>query len=188
VLSATLAVVLVGAAGATSVFLVGSKQHRDDRAAYLTYERAVLVPVGIGVLVRREMDQTLQRLRDASISPAGAVRTAGEWSSAFASLREHIVALTPPAFLGDIERRWTVAIDSYTRVPGIVLQAARAIGSVRLSLIDAAENAVKRAVGFFDRAAEWMQFHRRRLGLGPTSELPDPAATRASRRAASSGW
>ena len=176
-LFASLAVVLVGAAGATSVFLVGSKQRRDDRAAYLTYERAVLVPVGIGILVRHEMDQAVQRVRDGSISPAEAVRAAGEWSSAFASLREHIVALTPPAFLGDIERRWTVAIDSYTRVPGVVVRAARASRGDRLSLIDAAENAVKRAVGSFDRAAERMQFHRRRLGLGPTSELPDPAVT-----------
>ena len=176
-LFATLAVVLVGAAGATSVFIVGLKQRRDDRAAYLTYERAVLVPVGIGLLVRKEMEQTVQRLRDGSTSTALVVRSAGEWSSAFASLREHIVALAPPAFLGDIEDRWTAAIDSYARVPGIIVQAARASGGRQPSFIDAAETAVKRAVGSFDRAAERMQFHRRRLGLGPTSELPDPAVT-----------
>ncbi len=47
-LFASLAVILAGAAGATAVFLVGSKQRRDDRAAYLAYERAVLIPLAAG--------------------------------------------------------------------------------------------------------------------------------------------
>jgi len=45
---ATAAVAALGGIGATSVFLVGSAQRRQDRAAYLRYERAILVPIKDG--------------------------------------------------------------------------------------------------------------------------------------------
>jgi hypothetical protein len=178
---ATLAVILVGVAGATTVFLVGSTQRRDDRAAYLVYERVVLVPlVDGGRVVQLEMKPSLDQLRAGSISTPEALRRADAWKRALAKVRSDVVALAPPAFLRDMERRWLAAIDLYAQIPDLFVQAARASSDNRAPLLDAAENAGKRADDLFDRASERMQFHRRRLGLGPTSKLPDPAATRAS--------
>ena len=149
-LFATLAVVLIGAAGASSVFLVGSKQRRDDRKAYLAYERAILVPIDA---VREVVEEMRSGVRDAS-------RVQG-WRGTLAQARSVIADLEPPSFLLDGEQRWIRAVDAYD----VVAQGFD-------------PDALQRADDLFDRAAELVQVHRRRLGLGPTTRLPDPAARR----------
>jgi hypothetical protein len=88
-----------------------------------------------------------------------------------------VIALDPPPFLDDVERRWTAAIDVYLEIPALFEQAAAVTGAARTTLLDRAVAAGQRADKLFDRAASAMQAHRRRLGLGPTHDLPDPAAT-----------
>lgn len=149
-LFATLAVVLIGAAGASGVFLVGSKQRRADRKAYLAYERAVLVPIDAVWGVVEEMR-----------SGARDDLTVQVWRGALAQARSMIANLDPPSFLRDVEERWTRALDAY--------DAAAQQGG---------PDALRRADGLFEDAARVMQFHRHRLGLGPTTKLPDPAVRR----------
>ncbi len=181
VLFATLAVVVAGAAGATSVFLVGSKQRRDDRRAYLAYERAVLVPIRDGGrVVQQEMKPSLDQLRRGEITAADARARAGGWRRAFAAVRVKVLALTPPSFLRDVELRFLAAIDGYATIAVLFDRAAGEDGAARASLLDAAAAAGRRADTMFDRASSIMQFHRRRLGLGATTKLPDPAATEVS--------
>ena len=174
---ATAAVLVAGTAGATTVFLVGSSQRRDDRAAYLRYERAVLVPIRAGgQLVQQEMKPSLGDLGSGSLSAALAVLRAGAWRSALTRTRNEISAIRAPRFLGDIVRLWSVAMDGYLKIPDLFAQAARAAGAKRTALLDAAAEAGNRADKLFDDAARVMQYHRRRLGLGPTHDLPDPGA------------
>ncbi len=126
------------------------------------------------------MKPSLEQVRAGTISTAEALRRADSWSRALAQTKSDVADLTPPAFLSIIERQWTAAIDTYAGISDLFTQAARAAGENRSSLLSAAENTGERADDLFDRAAERMQSHRRRLGLGPTATLPDPAATRAS--------
>lgn len=164
VLLATLAVILIGAAGATSVFLVGSKQRRDDRQDYLAYERSIVVVV-------REVRDVVAAMRSRLAVTGGPSRLSpallDTWNHDLATARSAVAALTPPAFLRQIEGRWLAAIDAFARVPSLIAQA-----SVR-----AAREALDDADSRLGDAARVMQFHRRRLGLGPTPQLPDPAAS-----------
>lgn len=178
---ATVAIVLAGALGATTVFLVGSKQRRDDRKTYLAYERAVLKPLERGGrVVQQEMKPSLGELRDGGMTAAVARERAAAWRRAFDSVRSDIARLDAPTFLPDVESRWVAAIDGYRRIPDLFERAALASGAERNGLLDEAAAAGERADDLFDRAAETMQFHRHRLGLGPTPRLPDPAARRSS--------
>jgi len=152
---ATLAVVVLGAAGATSVFLVGSKQRRDDRRAYLAYERAVLVPLAEVRRVEREM-----RSGDGEVIV---------WLGTLTRAQAEVLAIEPPSFIRGVDLLWADALDGYARL-------AERLGPPPLGAASLADLA--RADALFDRAAERMQFHRRRLGLGATTELPDPASER----------
>jgi len=175
---ASAAVVLLGAIGATTVFLIGSAQRRDDRAAYLAYERAALVPIKEGGrIVQEEMKPSLGELQSGDVTETVAIERASGWRNALHDELTTLLALNPPSFLGDIEQRWTAAFDGYLQIPDLFEQAARASAAERTRLLDTTAAAGTRADKLFDEASRVMQYHRRRLGLGPTSSLPDPAAT-----------
>ena len=174
---ATIVVVVVGGLGATSVFLVGSAQRREDRLAYLRYERAALIPIqNGGRITEQEMKPSLSELREGKLTQTAALERARAWRFAFEGIRAELSALRPPAFLGDITHKWSVAIDGYLVIATRFEDAARARGAERTRLINAAADAGNAADKLFDEAARVMQFHRRRLGLGATHSLPDPAA------------
>jgi hypothetical protein len=175
---ATIAVLGGLAVGATAVALVGSAQRRDDRAAYLGYERAVLPSLREGGrIVQQEMKPSLRELAEGEIAQEAALERATAWRGELAKVLAEVVALRPPSFLGDIEARWTAAIAGYRQIPGLFEQASRQTGPARARLLEQAAGAGARADKLFDKASAVMQFHRRRLGLGSTAHLPDPAAT-----------
>src|SRR5438132_280881 len=129
---ATAAVLVAGAIGATSVFLVGSAQRRTDRAAYLRYERAILVPVESGgQTVEQQMKPSLGELERREVTPAVAVERADGWRRALQQDRAEMVAIRPPHFLGDIDRLWSVAMDGYLKIPDLFARAARSVGATR---------------------------------------------------------
>ena len=174
-LYATAAVLLGLAIGLTSVALVGSAQRRDDRAAYLRYERALQPALKEGGrIVVQQMRPSIPDLGAGKLDRRTAVERASGWRRAFRQIRVDVVALVPPGFLGDIELRWTRALDAYLSIADLFEQAAAATGPSRTQTLDRAVAAGTRADTLFDRAASVMQAHRRRLGLGPTGELPDP--------------
>jgi hypothetical protein len=175
---ATVAVLAGLAAGATAVALVGSAQRRDDRAAYLRYERALLPALREGGrIVQQEMKPSLRELGDGSITQKLAVDRATAWYRQFTMILADVGTLRPPSFLGDVERRWVAAIVAYRKISTLFEQAAKQPGAARVKLLEQAAAAGSRADALFDDASRVMQLHRRRLGLGATGRLPDPAAT-----------
>jgi hypothetical protein len=175
---ATAAVLLGLAAGATGVALVGSAQRRDDRAAYLGYERALLPSLREGGrIVQEEMKPSLRELADGQLTPAMALERATAWQGEMTKILADVVALDPPSFLGSVEGSWKGAIVLYRGIADLFKQAAKGTGAERTRLLAEAAATGTRADAAFDRASAMMQFHRRRLGLGATSHLPDPAAT-----------
>ena len=175
---ATAAVLVGGALGATAVALVGSAQRRDDRKAYLRYESAVLPIVREGGrVVQQEMKPSIRELGGNEITQKTAVDRAAGWRAVFTRIGADLIALDPPGFLGDIGRRWSIAVDGYLKIPDLFDQAAKQTGSARAALLAQAAAAGDSADKLFDDAAGVLQYHRRRLGLGSTSQLPDPAAT-----------
>jgi len=166
------------AIGAAGVALIGSAQRRDDRAAYLRYERAVLPSLReSGRRVQQEMKPALRELAEGRITTATALQRAAAFRAVFARIGAGLAAIDPPSFLGDISRRWTAAVSEYGAIADLFGQAARESGGGRARLLTQAQAAGERADTLFDRAAAVMQYHRRRLGLGRTTSLPDPATT-----------
>jgi hypothetical protein len=175
---ATIAVLAGLAVGATAVALVGSAQRRDDRGAYLRYERQILPPLRDGGrIVQQEMKPSLREFADGEITQAMALERATGWRGELAKVLADVVAPDPPSFLGDIAARWRKAIAGYRQIPDLFEQAAHKTGAARARSLEQAAGAGTRADKLFDEASAVMQFHRRRLGLGSTTDLPDPAAT-----------
>ncbi|MGH2795196.1 MAG: hypothetical protein ACRDKG_12930 [Actinomycetota bacterium] len=175
---ATVAVLAALAIGLTTVALVGSAQRRDDRAAYLRYERALLPSLKEGGrIVVQQIRPSLPDLSEGKIDQRTAIERASGWRGAFTQIQADVIALEPPSFLGDVERIWVSALAAYLEIPDAFQAAADAAGAERTSLLERAIGAGRRADSLFDRAASLMQAHRRRLGLGASPDLPDPAST-----------
>ena len=172
----TMALVVALAAGATAVFLAGSSNREDDRTALVTYERSLLPAVReAGRIVQQEMKPSLREIVEGTITGPELLDRTGAWQRVFKRVRDDLRGLKPPSFLGDIEAGWDSAMGAYL----ITVDAFQAIGradpgSVSVA-VDQAVTLAEHADRLFDRAAGVIQFHRRRLGLAPSPNLPDPS-------------
>jgi hypothetical protein len=171
----TVAVLLALGGGATAVFLRGSAQRRDDRAAIVAYESAVypIVKEG-GRVVQEEMKPSLRQFVEGEIAADELLRRAGSWRRAFEKVRSDVLVLQPPAFLRAIEPRWTRAFDAYLQTITAFEAVARAPASERRARLDQVSTAGTTADHLYDQAVELIRSHRRRLGLGPSPNFPEP--------------
>jgi hypothetical protein len=177
VLAAT-AVIVAAAAGTTTVSLIRSAERRHERAAYLAYEAAALVPIREGGrIVQEEMKPSLSELRAGTISAVIAHERAAGWRGGMSAALTQLLALHPPAFLQDIGSKWKASLDTYVEIAALFDLAAAASGAERLRLLDEAAATGTRADRLFDAAARVMQLQRERLGLGVTPDLPNPAGS-----------
>ena len=176
----TIGLVVVLAAGATAVFLTGASNRKSDRAAIVAYERSVLPSIReAGRIVQQEMKPSLREIADGSITGQQLLDRTGAWQRVFKRAREDLLALEPPGFLGDIEAGWDAAIGAYLNAVDAFQALGRADPGSRTGALDQAVTLGEFADDLFDRVAGVIQLHRRRLGLGPTTNLPDPSPTAA---------
>lgn len=172
----SLALIVAGATGATAVFLTGSANRRADRAAIEAYERAALPPIREGGrIVQQEMKPTLQEMAEGRISDADLLGRTAAWRGVFERSRDTLLSLEPPSFLGDIEAGWSGAMGAYLVAVDAFATFARSGAAARPAMLDNIRTLGERADDLFDRVAGVIQFHRRRLGLGPSGNLPDVA-------------
>lgn len=172
----TIVLVLALAAGATAVFLMGSSNRKDDRAAIVAYERSVLPAVReAGRIVQQEMKPSLREIMEGTITGRQLLDRTGAWQRVFKRVRDDLIALDAPAFLSDIDAGWDAAMGAYL----VTVDAFEAIGRADPGAVsvavDQAVSLAERADDLFDRVAGVIQFHRRRLGLGSSTNLPDPS-------------
>lgn len=172
----TIALVVTLAIGATAVFLTGSSNREDDRTAIASYERSVLPAVReAGRIVQQEMKPSLREIVEGTITGRQLLDRTDAWERVFKRVRDDLLALDAPPFLGDIDAGWDAAMGAYL----VTVDAFRTIGrtdpgSVSVA-VDQAVSFAERADDLFDRVAGVIQFHRRRLGLGSSTNLPDPS-------------
>jgi hypothetical protein len=171
----TAAVVIAAAIGATAVFLVGSANRRSDRNALIAYEKAILPLVReAGELVEREMKPTLRDAADGKVSNEDLTRRAGAWERALERIRTELLELSPPPFLTDVEAGWSTSMGGYLLVVDAFKTIAASPPEQRANAIRQATTFGEQADELFDQVASLIQFHRRRLDLGPSQNLPDP--------------
>src|SRR5262249_53775844 len=124
-----------------------------------------------------EMKPSLTELKQGSTTTANALDRVAGWRAELGLDRRDLVAIAPPLFLTGMDERWGAVMDAYLRVADLFAQAAQVTGAARDGLIDQAVAAGGVADRAFDAASGVMQFHRKRLGLGTTHNLPNPEAT-----------
>lgn len=172
----SIALVVALAAGATAVFLAGSSNREDDRAAIVAYERSVLPAVReAGRIVQQEMKPSLREIVEGTITGQQLLDRTGAWQRVFKRVRDDLLALEPPALLGDIEGGWSAAMGAYLITVDAFQAVGRADPGTLSAAVDQAATVAENADKLFDRVAGVIQFHRRRLGLGASQNLPDPS-------------
>lgn len=172
----TLVVVLGAAIGAASVFFVGSSNRKADRNAVLAYERAILPLVReAGRVVQQEMKPILEEIDDGDVTDEQLVQRAAAWERVFERIRLELLALDPPELLGSIEDGWSASMGAYLLTVDAIADIAGTAPDQRVRAIETAATFGERADDFFDDVAAIIQFHRKRLGLGPSQNLPDPS-------------
>ncbi|MEX2557302.1 MAG: hypothetical protein WEB06_16935 [Actinomycetota bacterium] len=174
----TIALVLVLAAGATAVFLMGSSNRKNDRAALVSYEESLLPAVReAGRIVQQEMKPSLREIVEGTITGVQLLDRTGAWQRVFQRVRDDLLGLEPPALLGDIEAGWDAAMGAYLVTVDAFQTVGRADPGTLSAAVDQAVTIAENADKLFDRVAGVIQFHRRRLGLGASPNLPDPSPT-----------
>jgi hypothetical protein len=168
------AFILLAGLIAAPITLTAAARRSHDRAAYLAYEKAVLIPIKDGGrIVQEEMKPSLREISDGSISGDQLAGRAETWRRVFTQIKADVLAPVPPRFLGDIRARWSAAMDAYLAAVDAFAAIARAPAPERSGLVGSAADAGERADKLFDAGARVMQAHRKRLGLGVTADFPD---------------
>lgn len=169
------ALVLLGAAGATTVFLAGSAQRRSDRRGLVRYEREILPAAKrAGEIVQTEMKPSLRELHTGAVDGERFVERTQAWERVFLASRAELLAADPPAILGDVERTWARSFDTYIEAIRLFRRAAKAGGAERERLLDEGVTRAEEADTIYDEASRRLQRARRAVGLRPTGNFPDP--------------
>lgn len=176
VLAAGFAAALVGSMVADRG---GSDAPAAGQAELEAYEEAVLPLLREGgKIVQLGLKVGIGDLgTDGQMSPSVVESQARSWRRDLGELEASLVALSPPSGLDQVHRDFTLALQRYRRVASIIVEAAGESGERRANLLDEAIRLGEAADGAYDEASTRVQELRRRFGLGPTPDLPDPVAT-----------
>ena len=193
--------VLLGVSAATTaavvLFLVGlaiSSQTSSpagaderDQAGLSAYEKELVpvlaeggktvelgVKVGIGDLEAAWSTASGGHL----VAPEVIARQAASWAADLNRLADRVEAISAPPNLTDSNAMFIAALHTYAHSASIVVEAATtADAGERVRLLQAARDTGRSADKQFDVASALLQAERRRLGLAPSPDFPDPTSS-----------
>jgi len=155
---AALAGLLVVVGAVLAVRLATASGSPLTQEELVAYQAAVHPPLSEGGRLVQE------RLKPA----AGAttpVADAEGWARELEDVRAKVAAVEPPSQLAEAHRLFDAALAAYAETARLVADGSP--GAVATG---------ERADRTYDDASRILQRERRRLGLGPTAEFPDPEA------------
>lgn len=161
----------------TSATLVDG-DHRTDIARAIEEYEAAVVPIVRegGKLVEVGVKVGLSDLSTEHVTaPAVVAEQAQVWRRELTALGRQLAEVTAP---GDLEAAHAAFVDAlriYAEAAALVEEAARsAPGAPRDELLDRVVDAGDRADERYDEGSRLLQDLRRRSGLEPSSDFPDP--------------
>jgi hypothetical protein len=169
-----LALVVVAAAVA-GVWLLG----RDDpltRDQLVAYQSAVAPAVHDGgATVEKGMKPALDDLVNRHVVPPEAIAVEADgWIRDLTAVRKRVADVKPPPALRPASRLFDRSLGEYIEAARLFGDAARATPAERPALLKLGYAKATAADGHYDDASRILQRLRRRLGLGVTSQFPDP--------------
>ena len=154
---AALAALLVAGGAIVAVRLATAVGDALTTGQLVAYQAAIHPPLSEGGRLVQE------RLKPAA-GAAAPVADAEGWARELDAIRAKVAAVDPPSRLGEAHRLFDAALAAYAG-------AARLIADGSPGAVAAGE----RADATYDDASRILQRERRRLGLGPSAEFPDPS-------------
>jgi hypothetical protein len=150
-------------------------------AAELTaYTEAVLPALSDGgKTIEQGMKPALAALSgsDKNVPPAAVAGEAQAWVRDLRDVRGRVAAVPAPAALREAARLFDTALGQYVAAAETFGLAAAATGRERTQLVDQGVATARAGDATYDDASRIIQDLRRRLGLGPTADFPDPSAS-----------
>jgi len=149
-----------------------------DPAALAAYVSALRDPTARGgEVVEQEIKPSIAEVDSGQLAGPTLAARARSWKIAFARVRQSIDAIRVPTGLERAHELFDTALDAYTRVADLLLQAASATAPQRNALLDSALAAGRDADSAYDAAAALVQAALRAAGLPLDPNLPNPSAT-----------
>jgi len=172
VLTAVLAFVAV-AVGVVTVVLARDTEPAVTREELLLYQAEIYPPLANGGrTVEQGMKPAVPDVRAGKV----AASEAEGWVMSLRAVREEVLLVDVPPGLRDAAGLFATALDKYVEAAETFQQAAGAGAAERDTLVDAAVALAEEADRAYDDASRVIQQWRRRLGLGPSAQFPDPTA------------
>jgi hypothetical protein len=175
----TLVVVLSAVAATAYVSSRRTSRHEGLTAAELTsYTGAVLPPLREGGrVVEQEMKPTIGDLVSGKLTGTTFAGRVDTWLADLSRVRGEVAAVPPPAELRPAATGFDDALGRYLAAAEAFRAAALAPAARRQAALDHGYAVATEADHRYDTASAVIQGWRRRLGLGPTADFPDPTPT-----------
>jgi hypothetical protein len=178
--AAVTAVVLLGLSAAGVTAYLGSRHDgnggRLTRSELAAYQAGILPPLREGgVVVEQRMKPAVSGLAQAPAAALAQVAAdAPSWVGQLAAVRTKVAAVPAPAELAEAAAGFDRALARYAEAARQFGAAADAPAASRAAAAAAAVDVARDADALYDGASAVIQRARRRLGLGPTPDFPDP--------------
>lgn len=173
VLTAVLALVAV-AVGIVTVVLSRDTKPAVSREELLLYQAEIYPPLANGGrTVEQGMKPALDDLRAGKVAAA----EADGWVRSLVAVRDEVRLVDVPPGLRDAAALFSDALDRYVSAAETLRQSVDADGERRGTLVDAGVVLAQQADRSYDNASRIIQQWRRRLGLPPTPDFPDPTSS-----------
>jgi hypothetical protein len=167
--------------GALLVALAAGSDGGEDRpaltAAELEAYTGAVHPVLSrgGQVVERDMKPAVRVLAEPRADAKAVREGAPLWVRRLTTARADVAAVPPPPALAGLPAMFDRALELYIQAAGLLGAAARTTGDERTRTLDEAVAKARAADRAYDDASRVIQDWRRRLGLDPSPQFPDPS-------------
>jgi hypothetical protein len=173
---AVVAVLALAGAGAAVAAFVADDEPSLTAKQLVAYQAAIHPPLSDGGrTVEQGMKPALADITDGGQVPVSAIAAESDrWVADLNAVRAKVAAVPPPGELRDAAALFDRALERYVAAAAAFGRAARAPVEQRQALLDEGIASAREADRTYDDASRVIQQWRRRLGLGATSDFPDP--------------
>ena len=142
----------------------------------LAYEAALLPHLREGgKTVERGMKPGVDDLLNKHVVPPATIAVEAEtWAADLTRVRTALAAVEPPPQLTEVSQLFDDSLDAYVQAAHVFAEAARAPEAQRRAIANRGYDLGRTADRIYDSASRIIQTARRNLGLGPSSDFPDP--------------
>ena len=174
-LTVLIGIVATFIAGASTVFVVGSTNRRNDKGAVLRYEASIIAQMREMTVVAGSLEDAADAVARGRLPAAAFAASATQFQKTLSDVAERINAVRVPAPFGAGEKMFAPAAAEYAKAASLYATACaqNSVGPTSSCLAPAsASTAAQHALSLYLTAVRVLQDTRTRLGLGRSANFP----------------